>query len=164
MFTRQKTSQGEAAKNHLHYTCIQRPRGPMDKASAYGAGDCRFESYRGHLCLRWGWGSCSHHPGTCRQQHDSMALLVPVAKDVAVGTPAGALALEAVRRHGIYARAACPSQVCRSRALPRTAGHEPATPPKVWCPPGCAAQRVLLACSPQLRQRLHRSGTLTLHS
>ena len=27
-----------------------RPRGPMDKASAYGAGDCRFESYRGHLC------------------------------------------------------------------------------------------------------------------
>ena len=22
----------------------QRPRGPMDKASAYGAGDCRFES------------------------------------------------------------------------------------------------------------------------
>ena len=38
------------------------PRGPMDKASAYGAGDCRFESCRGHwsnegsgalhLCLR----------------------------------------------------------------------------------------------------------------
>ena len=28
----------------------QRPRGPMDKASAYGAGDCRFESCRGHLC------------------------------------------------------------------------------------------------------------------
>ena len=27
-----------------------RPRGPMDKASAYGAGDCRFESCRGH-CL-----------------------------------------------------------------------------------------------------------------
>ena len=26
------------------------PRGPMDKASAYGAGDCRFESYRGQLC------------------------------------------------------------------------------------------------------------------
>ena len=26
-----------------------RPRGPMDKASAYGAGDCRFESCRGHL-------------------------------------------------------------------------------------------------------------------
>ena len=25
------------------------PRGPMDKASAYGAGDCRSESYRGHL-------------------------------------------------------------------------------------------------------------------
>ena len=24
------------------------PRGPMDKASAYRAGDCRFESYRGH--------------------------------------------------------------------------------------------------------------------
>jgi hypothetical protein len=27
----------------------QRPRGPMDKASAYGAGDCRFESCRGHF-------------------------------------------------------------------------------------------------------------------
>jgi hypothetical protein len=26
------------------------PRGPMDKASAYGAGDCRFESCRGHCC------------------------------------------------------------------------------------------------------------------
>ena len=26
-----------------------RPRGPMDKASAYGAGDCRFESCRGHI-------------------------------------------------------------------------------------------------------------------
>ena len=24
------------------------PRGPMDKASAHGAGDCRFESCRGH--------------------------------------------------------------------------------------------------------------------
>ena len=28
------------------------PRGPMDKASAYGAGDCRFESCRGHLPLK----------------------------------------------------------------------------------------------------------------
>ena len=27
------------------------PRGPMDKASAYGAGDGRFESCRGHFCL-----------------------------------------------------------------------------------------------------------------
>ena len=27
------------------------PRGPMDKASAYGAGDCRFESCRGHYIL-----------------------------------------------------------------------------------------------------------------
>ena len=27
---------------------INWPRGPMDKASAYGAGDCRFESCRGH--------------------------------------------------------------------------------------------------------------------
>ena len=25
------------------------PRGPMDKASAYGAGDCRFETCRGHF-------------------------------------------------------------------------------------------------------------------
>ena len=29
---------------------INWPRGPMDKASAYGAGDCRFESCRGHIC------------------------------------------------------------------------------------------------------------------
>ena len=28
---------------------IKRPRGPMDKASAHGAGDCRFESCRGHF-------------------------------------------------------------------------------------------------------------------
>ena len=28
-----------------------RPRGPMDKASAYGAGDCRFESCRGHFVM-----------------------------------------------------------------------------------------------------------------
>ena len=28
--------------------CGRRPCGPMDKASAYGAGDCRSESYRGH--------------------------------------------------------------------------------------------------------------------
>ena len=26
-------------------------RGPMDKASAYGAGDCRFESCRAHFCV-----------------------------------------------------------------------------------------------------------------
>ena len=31
-------------------TQIHWPRGPMDKASAYGAGDCRFESCRGQ-CL-----------------------------------------------------------------------------------------------------------------
>ena len=27
------------------------PRGPMDKASAYGDGDCRFESCRGHFAI-----------------------------------------------------------------------------------------------------------------
>ena len=48
------------------------------------------------------------HRGTCQQQHDRMALLVPVARDVAMGMPAGALALEAVRRHGIYARVHAP--------------------------------------------------------
>ena len=31
---------------------INWPRGPMDKASAYGAGDCRFESCRGHPFVR----------------------------------------------------------------------------------------------------------------
>ena len=27
------------------------PRGPMDEASAYGAGDCRLESGRGNYCV-----------------------------------------------------------------------------------------------------------------
>ena len=31
---------------------VRRPRGPMDKASAYGAGVCRFESYRGQSLIR----------------------------------------------------------------------------------------------------------------
>ena len=33
------------ASGQTSVTC----RGPVDKASAYGAGDCRFESYRDHL-------------------------------------------------------------------------------------------------------------------
>ena len=37
---------------------FSRPRGPMDKASAYGAGDCRFESCRGHSCFMT--GQCAH--------------------------------------------------------------------------------------------------------
>ena len=28
---------------------VRRPCGPMDKASVYGTGDCRFESYQGHF-------------------------------------------------------------------------------------------------------------------
>ena len=36
---------------HACETCQHWPRGPMDKASAYGAGDCRFESCRGHYLL-----------------------------------------------------------------------------------------------------------------
>ena len=35
---------GNALQTHQHW-----PRGPMDKASAYGAGDCRFESCWGHF-------------------------------------------------------------------------------------------------------------------
>ena len=35
-------------KQRMHHADIW-PRGPMDKASAYGAGDCRFESCRGHF-------------------------------------------------------------------------------------------------------------------
>ena len=35
------------------------PRGPMDKASAYGAGDCRFESCRGH-CIALPYGDGPH--------------------------------------------------------------------------------------------------------
>ena len=33
--------------NLVGWSSRQRPRGPMDKASAHGAGDCRFESCRG---------------------------------------------------------------------------------------------------------------------
>ena len=33
------------------FTMITWPRGPMDKASAYGAGDCRFESCRGQSLI-----------------------------------------------------------------------------------------------------------------
>ena len=35
------------------------PRGPMDKASAYGAGDCRFESCRGHFVQQHFYVGCS---------------------------------------------------------------------------------------------------------
>ena len=35
---------------HLPSSACMWPRGPMDKASAYGAGDCRFESCRGQCC------------------------------------------------------------------------------------------------------------------
>ena len=101
----------------------------MDKASAYGVGDCRFESYRGHLSLRCGWWPCAADPGTCQQQPGKMAFLVPVARDVAVGTPSGAPALEAERLHGICARAPCLSQVWQRRAWPRTAVPEPAWRP-----------------------------------
>ena len=47
--------------NYLLRSAARWPRGPMDKASAYGAGDCRFESCRGHLqILRAGQDSESH--------------------------------------------------------------------------------------------------------
>ena len=32
---------------------VRRPVGLMDKASASGAGDSRFESWAGHSCLLW---------------------------------------------------------------------------------------------------------------
>ena len=35
--------------NYLLRSAARWPRGPMDKASVYGAGGCRFESCRGHL-------------------------------------------------------------------------------------------------------------------
>ena len=44
----------------LFGNAIQWPRGPMDKASAYGAGDCRFESCRGHFAV--------HNIGHCKMQ------------------------------------------------------------------------------------------------
>ena len=40
------------------------PRGPMDKASAYGAGDCRFESCRGH-CSKQGRGALQVYVRPC---------------------------------------------------------------------------------------------------
>ena len=44
---------------------IQWPRGPMDKASAYGAGDCRFESCRGHCVLHVHECDCVIRRCTC---------------------------------------------------------------------------------------------------
>ena len=41
-----KLQRSKKLEHESYYS--QRPRGPMDKASAYGAGDCRFESCRGH--------------------------------------------------------------------------------------------------------------------
>ena len=38
---------GSSSVNRVGWSSKQRPRGPMDKASAHGAGDCRFESCRG---------------------------------------------------------------------------------------------------------------------
>ena len=81
------TSSGQAATNpKLQITCVSYssysytrfmqkfyrtriwPRGPMDKASAYGAGDCRFESCRGHcstmrLCFTQDIKSTSQNSG-----------------------------------------------------------------------------------------------------
>ena len=42
-------SRGRSACSWKVQKRIHWPRGPMDKASAYGAGDCRFESCRGHM-------------------------------------------------------------------------------------------------------------------
>jgi hypothetical protein len=42
----QRNNRGKRNPAHRNH---QRPRGPMDKASAHGAGDCRFESCRGHV-------------------------------------------------------------------------------------------------------------------
>ena len=50
----------------INLLICHRPRGPMDKASAHGAGDCRFESYRGHFLFLT---SCCGHTDT--QHHDN---------------------------------------------------------------------------------------------
>ena len=42
---------GGKMRNDVFPASVQhRSCGPMDKASAYGAGDCRFESYQDHFC------------------------------------------------------------------------------------------------------------------
>ena len=45
------------------------PRGPMDKASAYGAGDCRFESCRGHLLIHV--QDCGHRRSTHAKEENA---------------------------------------------------------------------------------------------
>ena len=45
------TTHGTMRCRSLLLPQYNRPRSPMDKASAYGAGDGRFESCRGHLCV-----------------------------------------------------------------------------------------------------------------
>ena len=52
-----------SAWSSAHVAVFNWPRGPMDKASAYGAGDCRFESCRGHFAF----GKESN--GRCQRGH-----------------------------------------------------------------------------------------------
>ena len=57
----------------------KRPRGPMDEASAHGAGDCRFESCRGDL----------HNTPACRCHLHSSPAAKPPAANTNKPTPRG---------------------------------------------------------------------------
>ena len=57
----------------------KRPRGPMDKASAHGAGDCRFESCRGHL----------HNTPACRCHLHNSPAAKPLTANTNKTTPRG---------------------------------------------------------------------------
>ena len=48
---KQQTQRINRGKRNPAHRNHQRPRGPMDKASAHGAGDCRFESCR-IMCVK----------------------------------------------------------------------------------------------------------------
>ena len=54
------------------------PRGPMNKASAYGAGDCRFESCRGHCIWRAQYDVQSGIVRRIRMQNHTLLTFVPL--------------------------------------------------------------------------------------
>ena len=109
---------------------INWPRGPMDKASAYGAGDCRFESCRGH-CVRCihearnnHWHTASRVTGLRLPRHIANTLQPAARIELATfwlqarcsATKLNGLALQNIPEHTDGAHSPCVS------TIPRLAG------------------------------------------
>ena len=68
---------GSSSVNRVGWSSKQRPRGPMDKASAHGAGDCRFESCRGQPhCQKTHVVMFSWSASTCGSMAHQVCLLL----------------------------------------------------------------------------------------